>query len=395
MSTEKALTPTTTPDITFPIVLDTPSYSSAVKANKDGIITPKATPDTSFPQRIVSDELISTSLDTQSRRIKGAFEFGKVGAIQIGNFEVGVSGDIRISPVGITGRNIDGDITFAIDATTGDATFRGTVAAGSLISGDLVLGGVGNGDGTMTIKDASGHSIIIGNNLGHHYYNISGEELVRVNDTGFHAYDNAGTEKFRLNESGIFAFGTAEDVIKIKDTPGGTIYGNIGFKGSANAFYLASTGGNHLYIFTTGSNTDATFGAVRDILIDAGNDVFVNTGGDFVLNGSVKTAIVKTSKGYNALYCTESPGVEFWDWCYLKSKPWWKFWSKREYIIDPLFLETIEGKLKFVPTTDKNIFQVWGTRKGYSTKRFARKTFEDYKRNNKFWSKAQTGLDIK
>lgn len=381
------LKPPASSDITFPT--NDPGSGSSASPTKKATTLSKVpqTPPIKFRERIVSDEVISTSLDTQSRRILGTFEFGKVGALQIGKYEENVSGDIRISPTGIVGRNINGVITFIIDAETGDATFRGTVAAGSLISGDLVLGGDGNGDGMMTIKDAAGNSIIIGDNLGHHYYNITGDELVRVNDTGFHAYDNVGNEKFRLNESGIFAFGTSQDVIKIQDTPSGTIYGNIGFKSGSNAFYVASTGGNHLYVFANGGSADATFGAGRDILIDAGGDVFINTGGDFVLNGSIKTAIVSTSQGYRALYCMESPEVWFMDMCYLKPRSkWWKFWEKREYDIDPLFLETIVRPLHFVPTIDKNIFQVWGIRKGSINRRFEKKTKKEFIKNNAFWS---------
>jgi len=83
-------------------------------------------------------DVINDKLDTEAKIIKGSFNFGTSGALQIGNYEAGVSGDLKISPNGIVARNSSDDITFAIDGTTGDATFRGDITGASgTFSGDL------------------------------------------------------------------------------------------------------------------------------------------------------------------------------------------------------------------------------------------------------------------
>jgi len=87
--------------------------------------------------RNIIKDIINSKLDTQAGNILGEFEFGASGAIQIGTYENGVSGDIRISPTGIVARNADGDNTLAIDGDTGDATFLGTLAAGSVVACDV------------------------------------------------------------------------------------------------------------------------------------------------------------------------------------------------------------------------------------------------------------------
>ena len=107
-------------------------------------LSPGEQVDKQFPEIPVAREVISTSLDTQSRKILGAFEFGQVGSIQIGVYEFGVSGEIKISPNGIYAKNINGASTFTLDATTGDATFAGTLAAGTIIAGSTQIGDTSN-----------------------------------------------------------------------------------------------------------------------------------------------------------------------------------------------------------------------------------------------------------
>lgn len=135
-------------------------------------MTPDEIPDRNLPSQTIANDVISSSFDTQSRRILGEFEFSINGALQIGKFEEGVSGDIRISPNGIFGRDLNGDPTVTIDTTTGDATFRGTIAAGSLIAGRTDIG-VPNGnvyiDGNnvrIIISDGTHDRILIGRDIG-------------------------------------------------------------------------------------------------------------------------------------------------------------------------------------------------------------------------------------
>jgi hypothetical protein len=106
-----------------------------------------------FPYKKIIGEFISKSLNTISRKITSAFQFTQSGAIQIGKYILGISGDIRISPDGITARNKSGEDTFALDGTTGDAFFKGTVQSGSVVSGDIIVGGEDNGSGTISVLD--------------------------------------------------------------------------------------------------------------------------------------------------------------------------------------------------------------------------------------------------
>ena len=90
-----------------------------------------------IPIPVVAKELISNNLNSQSRQILSAFTFNKTGSIQIGEYVSGVSGDIRISPNGLVARNSAGVTTVSIDGTTGDASFLGTISAGSVISASI------------------------------------------------------------------------------------------------------------------------------------------------------------------------------------------------------------------------------------------------------------------
>lgn len=108
------------------------------------------------------------------------------------------------------------------------------------------------------------------------------------------------------------------------------------------------------------------------------------------IGGYEKTAIVKTSKGYKALYCMESPEVWFMDFCHVKRlHPRWMFWEKQfTYNIDPLFRETTVPPYHFMPTMREDIAQVWGRRIGHSHKRFGKKTKEQFMKNEKFYRMA-------
>jgi hypothetical protein len=93
-----------------------------------------------FPTRRVAYEVLSSALNTKSRKILSEFEFTQHGSIKIGSYENGTSGDIRITPNGMTARDLSGNTTFNLDGTTGDATFKGSVQAGSVITGIVSVG---------------------------------------------------------------------------------------------------------------------------------------------------------------------------------------------------------------------------------------------------------------
>lgn len=87
--------------------------------------------------RNIIRDIINSNLNTQAATILGAFEFGASGALQIGTYEAGVTGDIRISPAGILARNKDNVTTFSLDGDDGSGTFLGTVSAGAIIACDV------------------------------------------------------------------------------------------------------------------------------------------------------------------------------------------------------------------------------------------------------------------
>ncbi len=74
-------------------------------------------------------DVINEKLDTDAKTILDAFTFGASGALQIGTYVNGVTGDIRISPNGVVSRNSTGANTITIDGTTGDVTLAGTITA--------------------------------------------------------------------------------------------------------------------------------------------------------------------------------------------------------------------------------------------------------------------------
>ena len=114
--------------------------SQSFSEGKDGVFSPSTIKPSKFPVRTTAHELLSSSLNTKSRKILAEFEFTPMGAIQIGKYENGVSGDLRITPSGITARDSAGLTTFSIDGTTGDAVFKGSIQAGSLITGIVSVG---------------------------------------------------------------------------------------------------------------------------------------------------------------------------------------------------------------------------------------------------------------
>lgn len=120
--------------------------------------------DQRFPSRIIAAETVSKSLDTRTKRIKDGFTFAKHGAIRIGEYVNGVSGEIAITPNGLTALNVNGEQTLAIDGATGDATFKGVVQAGSFIAGDSAVKIEGDANNGRIVVFTSGvPSVVIGN----------------------------------------------------------------------------------------------------------------------------------------------------------------------------------------------------------------------------------------
>lgn len=133
--------------IYYPEVIDDTPYPNeeaenytATQSTTNDTYTPQKIKNQGFPARKVSHEVIGAALNTKSRKILATFEFTETGALQIGKYINGVSGEIKIAPTGIVARNTAGNTTFAIDGETGDAIFTGIVQTGTLISGIVIVG---------------------------------------------------------------------------------------------------------------------------------------------------------------------------------------------------------------------------------------------------------------
>lgn len=133
-------TPNEIEDTPISPVLEETGDTDSTKDSK-GVDTPASIPSASMPNYVMASDLINASLDTQKRKILSSYGFTETGAIQIGKYVATVSGEIKISPDGIVAINKSNVTTFAIDGETGDATFLGTVAAGSIIAASITVDG--------------------------------------------------------------------------------------------------------------------------------------------------------------------------------------------------------------------------------------------------------------
>jgi hypothetical protein len=105
-----------------------------------GTYSPRVIKESSFPTERIAVELLSSALNTRSKKILGEFQFTPSGALQIGTYTNGVSGDVRVSPNGIVARDSAGNTTFTLDGTTGSAVFAGTIQAGTVVAGQIAVG---------------------------------------------------------------------------------------------------------------------------------------------------------------------------------------------------------------------------------------------------------------
>ena len=133
-----------------------------------GTVSPTTTPETKIVKKRIAQELIGQSLNTRSKKILQEFELELSGGFQIGDYKDGDTGDVRITPNGITSRNNAGITTMTLDGTTGDAIFAGKIQSGSVITETLQVGNnsivLSGTDRRMTFYAADGTpQIVIGN----------------------------------------------------------------------------------------------------------------------------------------------------------------------------------------------------------------------------------------
>ena len=133
MAEEKVYEPEVITENPFP---NEDAITQVVPTSPSGVYSPNTTKIKALPKKKVALELLSTALNTRTKKIIKEFEFTPSGALQIGKFESGISGDIRLSPSGIVARDSAGINTLAIDGETGDAVFRGEVRAADFTVSD-------------------------------------------------------------------------------------------------------------------------------------------------------------------------------------------------------------------------------------------------------------------
>lgn len=160
----KVYSPTVIADMPFP--QEGGSDLTTAQTTGGGVYSPETTKDNPFPVKRTAVELLSTALNTRSKRILQEFQFTKSGALQIGEYEEGVSGDIRISPNGIVARDNSGNTTISIDGTTGDVIISGTLQSRNVLTGDLIVGNNGviisGEDRTIIVNDGTYDRVLIG-----------------------------------------------------------------------------------------------------------------------------------------------------------------------------------------------------------------------------------------
>lgn len=167
----KLLKPETIIDKPFPNSEYTGDTTSVSASTEREILKTETIEDKPYPTQFIANKVISNSFNTQSKRILAEFQFSEMGAISIGQYEENVSGEVKISPTGIIAKNQLGETTFTLDGSTGDATFKGTIVAGSLIAGRTDIGTVGGNvfiDGEnnrIIISDGTNNRILIGYHL--------------------------------------------------------------------------------------------------------------------------------------------------------------------------------------------------------------------------------------
>ena len=159
---DKTYFPEIVPDNPFPGEPEPALLPS--QPNPAGTFSPTTDKPKSFPKKRIATELLSTALNTRSRKILESFDLEQRGAMQVGNFKEGISGDLRITPNGLTARNISGLTTLAVDGGTGDAIFLGTLRAGTLIGGDgtVLIEESLAGNGRIVLYNSGLPAILIG-----------------------------------------------------------------------------------------------------------------------------------------------------------------------------------------------------------------------------------------
>lgn len=165
---EKVVEPEVIQEIPFPNQDTVPNSTTSSSPSSQGIVSSPTSKEKSLPKKRSAVELLSTSLNTRSRKVLQSFELEQSGGFQVGNFQEGVSGDVRMTPNGLTGRDMAGITTFALD-TDGNLVLKGELQSGSVITGNIIVGNNRviisvdeNGEPSIIVNDGSYDRVLIG-----------------------------------------------------------------------------------------------------------------------------------------------------------------------------------------------------------------------------------------
>lgn len=168
MANKKVYEPEIVAEVPYPTQDQAVIATTNTSSNPAGTYTPTTVKDKALPKKRAAVELISQVLNTRSRKVLQEFDLQQSGGFKIGEFQQGVSGDVKISPNGLVGRNNAGLTTFALD-TDGNLVLVGEIRSGSLITGDVIVGDNririevdDDGRGTIIVNDGQYDRVLIG-----------------------------------------------------------------------------------------------------------------------------------------------------------------------------------------------------------------------------------------
>ena len=280
----------------------------------------------------------------------------------------------------------------------------GTMVADRISGGSLTIGGNSDSLGTISVRNSSNTEITKLNNSGIIVRNTRGlffEQTtsgqygdIQVNSSNQMSISLPTTNQFFIKD-----YNENDNLFTVSYS---AVYARAAFITSAN--YIQLNNGDSSFNMSSGTSLnvsgDGNISVGGKKLYWSRYDISSNTVGElniqdtrlafWVDGGNVKfgvwkdgqswaqyqkNAILKTSKGYRAVNCMESPETWFMD-----------FVGKNKEL-DPMFEEITEGECKFIKCDDGG-YQVWRRRKGFANKRFEERTEAQARSNAAFYAQA-------
>lgn len=437
--TDKVYKPPELVDTLFPSLSSTAaSPASSVAGSVKYEYAPPEIPQVNFPTAITARNLVGATLDTQSRKILGSFSFTRVGAIVAGS----VNGPgVAMSQIGIVGKNSAGAVTFSIDATTGSATFLGTLKVGSTIEAGALV--VGTNVGLGTAQTAGQVTTIVGNVVTTGYVNALNVTANSVNAGWVYANTIQANQiqALTINANQITAGtitvgGTNQPTSLVINQSSLTGNARLGWQGgsrmwedSSSSIGINSIGTMYIYvnssqklIIPSNGQTTMEGGANMTGNLNVSNGWTTHLTGQLNVDydyvnlssqtfrladmglTSSKTAANQGQLrwGNGATIVVDATGSWFHIngndksaivptrdgyhalYCVEAPEVWFFDFCKDKKHIDPMFIEVTEGEMRFIKCDVG--YQVWRRRRGHAHKRFEPKTFLQFIKNERFLS---------